>query len=69
MNGEIDLNGVSKWVEDRIMNEFVKIKGIGRWTAEYVMTRGMHKYASTPIDDLFLRRGYISLLFQWRENL
>ena len=52
----IDLKEISKWDEDRIIHELVKIKGIGRWTAEYVMIRGMHKYASTPIDDLFLRR-------------
>ncbi len=54
--GEIDLDKISEWNTDRIIHELIKIKGIGKWTAEYVMIRGMHKYAVTPADDLFLRK-------------
>jgi len=67
LNGEINLNEIPNWSEDRIIRELVKIRGIGRWTAEYVMIRGMHKYASTPADDLFLRRVISHYYFNCNE--
>ena len=43
----------------KIIKELCKIRGIGVWTAELTMVRGMHKLDAIPADDLGLRR-YIS---------
>ena len=43
----------------KIIEELCKIRGIGIWTAELTMVRGMHKLDAIPADDLGLRR-YIS---------
>lgn len=42
-----------------IIEELCRTRGIGVWTAELTMLRGMHKLEAIPADDLGLRR-YIS---------
>ena len=56
LEGEILLDEVWTWSEERLLRELVKIKGVGVWTAEYVMIRGMRRYSSTPASDLFLKK-------------
>jgi len=41
---------------DEIIRELDRIRGIGVWTAELTMVRGMHKFDVMPTDDLGLRR-------------
>jgi DNA-3-methyladenine glycosylase II len=41
---------------DAIIRELDQIRGIGVWTAELTMIRGMHKFDVIPADDLGLRR-------------
>ncbi len=41
---------------DEIIDELRKIRGIGVWTAELTMLRGMQKFDAIPADDLGLRR-------------
>ena len=41
---------------DRIIEELRKIRGVGTWTAELAMIRGMSKLDAMPADDLGLRR-------------
>ena len=41
---------------DRIIEELRKIRGVGIWTAELAMIRGMSKLDAMPADDLGLRR-------------
>jgi DNA-3-methyladenine glycosylase II len=38
------------------MEELGKIRGVGVWTAEMTMIRGMQKFDVIPADDLGLRR-------------
>ena len=45
--------------ETEIINELIKIRGIGVWTAELTILRGMNKLNVVPADDLGLRR-YVS---------
>jgi DNA-3-methyladenine glycosylase II len=40
-----------------IIGELAKLKGVGRWTAELVILRGMHRLDALPADDLELRRA------------
>lgn len=57
VTGELDLEHV-KACEDaeEIISEMTKLRGIGRWTAELTMLRGMQRLDALPADDLGLRR-------------
>lgn len=56
----LDLEKFKNYGENsKIIKELCKIRGIGVWTAELTMVRGMHKLDAIPADDLGLRR-YIS---------
>jgi DNA-3-methyladenine glycosylase II len=55
--GKMDLETLktSKMADD-IIQELDKIKGVGVWTAELTMLRGMSRFEAFPADDLGLRR-------------
>jgi DNA-3-methyladenine glycosylase II len=54
---ELDLEHFKTYGDpEEIIKEMVKIRGIGVWTAELTMLRGMHKLEAIPADDLGLRR-------------
>jgi DNA-3-methyladenine glycosylase II len=55
--GELNLEHFKTYGDpEEIIKEMVKIRGIGVWTAELTMLRGMHKLEAIPADDLGLRR-------------
>jgi DNA-3-methyladenine glycosylase II len=57
VKGELDLEHFKTYDDpEGIIKEMVKIRGIGVWTAELTMLRGMHKLEAFPADDLGLRR-------------
>ncbi|MDD1712122.1 MAG: hypothetical protein LUQ69_03020 [Methanoregulaceae archaeon] len=41
---------------DRIIRDMMKIRGIGKWTAELTIIRGIHKLDAFPADDAGLKR-------------
>ena len=41
---------------DQIISELDEIRGIGVWTAELTMLRGMQKLDALPADDFGIRR-------------
>jgi DNA-3-methyladenine glycosylase II len=55
--GRLDLEGLSRYqdIED-IIGELMKVRGIGRWTAELTVLRGMHRVEAIPADDLGIRK-------------
>lgn len=52
----LDLEGLRDNDDEAIIQELRKIRGVGIWTAELTMVRGMQKFDSIPADDLGLRR-------------
>jgi len=57
VKGNLDLERYKTYEDpEAIIKEMVKIRGIGVWTAELTMLRGMHKLEAFPADDLGLRR-------------
>jgi DNA-3-methyladenine glycosylase II len=55
--GKLDLENFKNYEDTKeIIEELCKIRGIGIWTAELTMIRGMHKLEAFPADDLGLRR-------------
>jgi DNA-3-methyladenine glycosylase II len=55
--GKLDLEALKRREEaSEIIEELDKVKGIGIWTAELTMLRGMQRLEALPADDLGLRR-------------
>jgi DNA-3-methyladenine glycosylase II len=54
---KLDLEKFKEYEDlEEIINELDKIRGIGIWTAELTMVRGMQKFEAIPADDLGVRR-------------
>ncbi len=55
-----------KWMEDlddeRALKELYQLRGVGRWTAEYVLLRGMGRLNVFPRDDIGARNKLRSIL-------
>jgi len=57
VDGELNLEGFKRYDDaQKIISELDKIRGIGVWTAELTMARGMRRLDVVPADDLGLRR-------------
>jgi DNA-3-methyladenine glycosylase II len=57
MEGELDLEKLKKYDSaDEIIRELDRVRGVGVWTAELTMLRGMQRLEALPADDLGLRR-------------
>lgn len=55
--GKLDLESLACGkTSNEIIEELDKIKGVGVWTAELTMLRGMQRLEALPADDLGLRR-------------
>jgi DNA-3-methyladenine glycosylase II len=54
--GKIDLNKLKTKNTTDIIQELLKIRGIGVWTAELGVIRGLHRLVALPADDIGLRR-------------
>ena len=57
VEGKLDLERFKDYEDpEEISQELCGIRGIGRWTAELTMVRGMHRLEAIPADDIGLRR-------------
>ncbi|MGB9938166.1 MAG: DNA-3-methyladenine glycosylase family protein [Methanobacterium sp.] len=55
--GNLDLENLNEYDSaDKVITELCKIRGIGLWTAEFVMLRGLNRLESIPADDIGIRR-------------
>jgi DNA-3-methyladenine glycosylase II len=57
VDGKLDLERLKSYkIAEQIVSELDEIRGIGAWTAELTMLRGMQKLDALPADDLGIRR-------------
>lgn len=57
VEGKLDLEKFKKYENiDKIIDELCKIRGIGLWTAELTIIRGLNRLDSFPADDIGIRR-------------
>ena len=57
VDGRLNLEGFKRYDDvQKIISELDKMRGIGVWTAELTIVRGMRKLDVVPADDLGLRR-------------
>ncbi len=55
-DNKFDLNELKTKNTSEIIHELLKIRGIGIWTAELAVIRGLHRLVALPADDIGLRR-------------
>ncbi|WP_414469499.1 DNA-3-methyladenine glycosylase family protein [Methanobacterium sp. ACI-7] len=56
-NGKLDLEKLNEYKSiNKVITKLCKIRGIGLWTAEFVMLRGLNRLESIPADDIGIRR-------------
>lgn len=53
--GDLDLTALSALPEEEAVARLTQLKGVGRWTAEYVLMRGLGAPDSIPAADVGLR--------------
>jgi DNA-3-methyladenine glycosylase II len=57
VSGDLDLDKFRGYEDTgRIIREMMEIRGIGKWTAELAIIRGIHKLDAFPADDVGLQR-------------
>lgn len=56
-DGTLDLEALRDADDDRAMATLLALPGIGRWSAEYVMLRGLARYNVLPGDDVGARNN------------
>jgi DNA-3-methyladenine glycosylase II len=55
--GDLDVEGFRQVPDtETVIEELIKIRGIGRWTAELTILRGLHRPDAFPADDVGVRR-------------
>ena len=57
LNNELNIRNWKSMKEDQIIEELIKIKGIGRWTAEMFLIFNLCRPDVFPADDLGLIKG------------
>ena len=62
-SGALDLEGLASLGDESAIARLVEQRGVGRWTAEYVLLRGLGRVHVFPGDDSGLRRN----LKQWLD--
>jgi len=63
----LDLESLRKRNDDEAIAELTKIRGVGPWTAEYTLVRGMGRMNSLPADDLGIQRAVSQAYFKGRK--
>ena len=55
--GDLDVEAFREYADtESVISEMVKLRGIGRWTAELTILRGLHRPDAFPADDVAVRR-------------
>ena len=53
--GELNLEGLKNIDTDKARGTILNIKGFGRWSADYILIRGLARPDCVPVDDLGIR--------------
>jgi DNA-3-methyladenine glycosylase II len=60
---ELDFEKLRNLADDSAIDALMQIRGVGRWTAEYVLIRGMGRINSLPADDMGIQRAVSEAYF------
>ena len=62
-----DLDGIHDLEDDEVVKRMIAMRGVGHWTAQWVLVRALARPDGFPIGDLALRRTVSSLYFDGQE--
>jgi DNA-3-methyladenine glycosylase II len=54
-NGNVDLNVLKTMDDDKARETIMNLRGFGRWSADYILIRGLARPDCVPVDDLAIR--------------
>ena len=57
LHGAFDPEGLTRLGNEQAVNRLLKLRGVGRWTAEYVLLRGLGRTDLFPGDDVGARNN------------
>ncbi len=66
ISNEIHLDKITQLSDEEIINELIKVKGIGRWTAHMFLIFSLGRLNVLPTEDLGIRKG-IQKLYRLRN--
>ncbi len=66
-SGDQDFELLKRMTTDEAREVLVSIKGVGRWTADYVLVRGLGRFEAVPFDDLGIRDA-VGLFYKGGER-
>ncbi|MGQ9695817.1 MAG: DNA-3-methyladenine glycosylase family protein [Thermodesulfobacteriota bacterium] len=58
----LDLERFNAYTDEEVLKNLQQLRGVGRWTAEYVLLRGLGRIHIFPGDDLGIRSKLVSWL-------
>lgn len=58
ITGEVALAGLGRQPDDEVVAHLVRVRGIGRWTAEMFLLSSLRRPDVWPVDDFGVRAGY-----------
>ena len=62
-----NLDGIHDLEDDEVVKRMVAMRGVGHWTAQWVLVRALARPDGFPVGDLALRRTVSSLYFDGAE--
>ena len=62
VSGELEIDRLDDLTDEKVMEELVAVKGIGKWTAEMFLMFTLARPDIFPVDDLGIRNGMKKLL-------
>jgi len=56
--GDLDLDGLARLGNDEVIERITRVRGFGRWSAEWFLCRGLGRGDVCPAGDLGVRRAF-----------
>lgn len=66
--GALDPGAITRAPDEAIVTRLTAVRGLGRWSAEWFLARGLGRPDVCPADDLGVRRAVEALCFKGRER-
>lgn len=66
-SGELDLEALKRLPDDEAFRVLTGVRGVGPWTADYVLVRGMGRLDRVPVEDLGIGRAVGKYLGEGRR--
>lgn len=61
---ELNLDEIAELSNEEILGILTKVRGMGRWTVEYAMVRGLGRFDALPANDAALRKIVSTLYYE-----